>query len=82
MARKRSVFVRRGGACHTTMIKYFDRDGQLWEAPYCTTHGKYLLSCLQCGHEFHTDRPHTKWCSDACRQKNYRLRSKEMVHNG
>jgi predicted nucleic acid-binding Zn ribbon protein len=29
----------------------------------------YLNICLGCGEQFHTHRPHTKTCSDRCRQR-------------
>lgn len=43
---------------------------------WCIKHGKYVVSCMQCGEHFHTDRPHTKYCSAACSQKAYRERKK------
>lgn len=41
---------------------------------WCVHHAAYLLDCLHCGRNFHTDRPHTKYCSDACKQRAYRQR--------
>lgn len=45
---------------------------------WCTHHAAYVMGCLQCGREFHSARPHTKTCSNACRQKMYRERNQEV----
>ncbi len=42
--------------------------------PWCIQHAAYALDCLVCGTVFHTARPHTRYCSDACSQKAYRSR--------
>lgn len=34
----------------------------------------YLNICLGCGDKFHSDMPHTKTCSDKCRQRLSRSR--------
>jgi hypothetical protein len=48
--------------------------------PYCLTHHMYKLTCLHCGCEFHTRRPHTKYCSNAHRQAAYRLRKEQKAY--
>jgi len=74
MARKRNTYPTRGGQCRTMKAPYLSRDGKWYEENYCTMHNSYLLDCLYCGREFHTKRPHTKWCSVKCRQAAYRAR--------
>jgi len=74
MANKRTYYVSRGGACSVARVPYRASDGKYYDENYCLTHHHWLLDCLECGREFHTDRPHTKWCSAKCRQKNYRKR--------
>jgi hypothetical protein len=49
-----------------------------WHDRWCVTHRAYLLDCLECGKYFHSARPHTKYCSNACRQRAYRKRSKQQ----
>lgn len=43
---------------------------------YSVHYGKYVLDCLNtdCGREFLSDRPQTRFCSKACKQKSYRER--------
>lgn len=72
MARKRNAMVKRGAVCKVIRLPYRAADGEWYEENYCHTHGKWMLDCLMCGQEFHSDRPHTKWCSCSCSQKNYR----------
>jgi hypothetical protein len=43
---------------------------------WCSTHAAYLVDCLFCGRWFHTARPDTRYCSNACRQAAYRERLK------
>jgi hypothetical protein len=44
--------------------------GDLW----CLRHLAYVVKCAECGSWFHSTRPHTLYCSGACRQKAYRRR--------
>jgi len=44
-------------------IIYFPDTDDHW----CVHHGKYVLTCLQCGKDFHSSRPHTLTCSNRCR---------------
>jgi len=50
-------------------VIYFEDTDDHW----CVRHGKYVLTCLQCGKDFHSDRPHTLTCSNACRMARSRL---------
>lgn len=61
----------RGVECHTVRI---GSHGDV----YCITHSCYKLDCLECGKLFHTARPHTRTCSNACRQRAYRRRKAEQ----
>lgn len=45
-------------------------------ATWCATHGEYVHICIWCGVTFHSHRPHTKTCSNACRMADYRNRKK------
>lgn len=44
--------------------------GDLW----CTRHAAYVIDCVECGRIVHTSRPHTRYCSAACKQRAYRRR--------
>lgn len=74
VARKRLYYTRRGSRCKVTQKTFTGSDGKHYVASYCQTHQHYLLDCLNCGEHFHTDRPHTKWCSAKCAQAAYRQR--------
>lgn len=41
---------------------------------WCKYHARYVIDCFVCGRMFHSKRPHTKYCSNACSQKAYRER--------
>lgn len=47
-----------------------------FDDPWCLTHNAYRLDCLQCGRLFHSARPHTRFCTNACRQRAYRARNR------
>jgi len=72
--RKYSRFDGKTVRCHTVGV------GPDRSDPWCTYHGKYLLDCLHCGRLFHTDRPHTRFCSNACKQAAYRIRRKGIEY--
>lgn len=38
----------------------------------------YLNNCYGCGEKFHTDRPHTKTCSNKCRMRLSRMRHEKL----
>lgn len=38
--------------------------------------------CKHCSKEYHTSNKACKYCSDSCKQKNYRLKSKDLTENG
>lgn len=48
--------------CKVMTLPYSD------EVRYCQRHACYVMTCDQCGREFHTDRPHTWTCGDKCRK--------------
>jgi predicted nucleic acid-binding Zn-ribbon protein len=35
---------------------------------FCQRHGAMLATCERCGKRFHSERGHTKTCSNACRK--------------
>ena len=43
---------------------------------------QYKHLCKHCGREFDSSRKNTKYCSDSCKQKNYRARSKNTSLEG
>ena len=43
---------------------------------------KYKLICKQCGREFLSAVKSAKYCSDSCKQKNYRARQKSLSEDG
>lgn len=69
MARKHNIYPGQTGRCQVARIGEH-------EDTWCVYHAAYLLDCLECGRNFHTDRPHTSFCSNKCKQKSYRQRLK------
>ena len=59
---------------HTAKCQAVDVNQNGFKDAWCTYHAAYLLNCLDCGRIFHSDRPHTKYCSTACSQHAYRQR--------
>lgn len=45
---------------------------------WCVHHGRWVLACIHCDRAFHATRWDAQFCSDACRQKNYRQYQLEM----
>ena len=43
---------------------------------------QYEQVCKQCGQKFMSSSKNTKYCSDSCKQKNYRARQKSLSENG
>lgn len=70
MARKR-VGRYRGFTEHCSIVHV--ENGPHIDA-WCTYHAQYVCECIHCNRLFHSDRPHTKYCSTACQQKAYRVR--------
>lgn len=70
MARKRSgYYLGKNARCHVVQIQM----GK-WVDNWCTFHMQYVMDCIECGQQFHSVRPHTKYCSTACSQRAYRNR--------
>jgi hypothetical protein len=71
MARKQvGYYSGMTGKCNGIRLRKTETIIDTW----CTYHAKYLLDCLECGRIFHSDRPHTHYCSTACSQRAYRNR--------
>lgn len=43
---------------------------------------QYKQICKHCGKEFMSSSKNAKYCSDSCKQKNYRARQKSLSENG
>ena len=43
---------------------------------------QYEQVCKHCGQKFMSASKNTKYCSDSCKQKNYRARQKSLSENG
>lgn len=67
MARKQLQLPFENHKCVTTQVGEYN---DTW----CMHHAAYLLDCLWCGKNFHSSRPHTRYCSCACKQSAYRDR--------
>lgn len=78
MARKRTGWlVGQGGECRIAPV--ISRD-HLYTDYWCTHHAQYICKCRVCGISFHSDRPHTLYCSTAHSQLAYRQR--KAMSNG
>jgi hypothetical protein len=42
---------------------------------------QFINSCKQCSNQFTTSCKNTKYCSNICKQKNYRLKQKEQTND-
>lgn len=73
MARTRAYYRGVVRWCKISRIKL----GQGFSERWCVHHAQWVLDCLECGRDFHSDRSHTRYCSNACSQAAYRKRKKE-----
>lgn len=82
MARSRAGrFLLVGDACEVIDWRRVARDRYglaVVHDNWCETHKQFVLTCVTCGRNFHSKRPHTKHCSTACSQFSYRQRAKQQ----
>ena len=71
MARKRKQGNLEKKTCDIVFIEWACTD-------WCAHHEKWFKACEECDRGFHASRSDARFCSNACRQKNYRHDQLEM----